>query len=164
MSLIAVLIAAQALTVADIRPNGFYLSGVRQGMTSADYNAVISNGGYQSKPVDRDRFIATIEGQDVIVTFCNDKVVMVVGNYTSFDWAQSIQALQQVGFAYEKVFPYANPDTSSSKSGGLAIGGKTPVGFTYSVTPVIKAFEVNRRDFPTFQLQFEATNNACQLR
>jgi hypothetical protein len=61
MSMVAVLLVAQAISTSTVQKQSFYVAGVRQDMTLADYNSLISNGGYKSKPVGPDVFWATIE-------------------------------------------------------------------------------------------------------
>lgn len=155
-----VLLAAQVLTASDLRPAGFYVAGVQQGMSLADYNAMIANGRYRSQPMGPDHYVATINGQDVIVRFCAGRVVGAAGQYSSADWLRSIQVLEGAGFKW--VPPIVSTEENTIRTGTLAIGTTTPKGFAYGVLPEIKSASIQGKDIPAFMLYFEALENPCR--
>lgn len=160
MSMMAMLLAAQAVTASEIRSDAFYVAGVRQGMSMAEYNALIANGRYESKPLERDRFLASIDGQAIVVTFCQNRIASALVSYNSVQWLQSIMAFQKAGLAFNGFAAYV--EEGQDQSGSLVTGVTIPKGYNYFVTPMVKAFVAAGRDFPTFQLNFEMTNNPCR--
>jgi len=159
MSMVAVLLVAQAISTSTVQTQSFYVAGVRQDMTMADYNSLISNGGYKSKPVGPDVFWATIEGQDVVVSFCQGRVYRAMASYTSVDWARSLTALQGLGIKWGSVYPSSG---AASDASTVAVASIMPLDFRYSITPLVKGFTVGKSDFPTFQLSFEALQSPCR--
>ena len=159
MSMVALLLATQAISTSAVQPQGFYVGGVRQDMTLSDYNSLISNGSYKSKPVSPDIFWATIEGQDIIVSFCQGKVFRAMASYSSVDWTRSLAALQGLGIKWGNVFPSSGAGSDSSS---LSVASIMPLNFRYSITPLVKGFTVGKSDFPTFQLSFEALQSPCR--
>lgn len=159
---IVILLAAQALSAADLRPSGFYVAGVTQGMTLADYNALIANGGYKSQPLKPDTYQATINGRVVYVSFCQGRVARAISEYSSTDWMRSMKALEVVGFKWLAPVVQIDEPTGVLQLSSLAFGVTRPKGFNYFVAPMVKGATANGRDVPPFQLMFEAMNHACQ--
>jgi len=159
MSIAATFLAMQAVTPSAVQPELFYVSGVQQGMTMTDYNALIANGGFKSKPVSPNAFWAVVDGQDIFVSFCQGKVFRAMASYNSVDWTRSLVSLQGLGFKWGVISPVNGSD---DKTSALAVPSISPPGFKYSVTPLLKGFVVGKLDSPTFQLSFEALNSPCR--
>jgi hypothetical protein len=160
--MLSLLFVTQALTASDLQPSGFYVAGVQQGMTVAEYNSMISNGGFRSQPMDRDTQWAAINGRDVIVRFCEGRVVDATASYNSVDWLTSIQALERAGIRIIVASATLDQPESEMRSGQMSFGVTMPRGFSYGVMPVVKAMTIRDRDLPAFQLHFTAIANPCR--
>lgn len=150
-------LAAQAVTTAELQPDGFYVAGVRQDMTVAEYDALIANGRFKSEPVRRDVFWATINERRLGVFFCKGKVFRVMVDFDASSWLASVANLESAGFKWNA--PYVL-DTGDSQTMGIGVTG--PANFSYFVVPILKSFRVGSGSIPTFQLQFEALNSECK--
>jgi hypothetical protein len=162
MPLITILFAAQALAAAEIAPSRFYVAGIQQGMTLADYNSMISNGGFKSQPIGPDRYQATINGQDIYVDFCGGQVVGALASYLSADWLLSLRALEARGFKFNGPFLDEADATGEMRTGSIAFSGISPKDFRYGVLPMIKTASFRDKDLPSFQLSFRGADNACR--
>jgi hypothetical protein len=162
MSLIAIFVAAQALTATDLAPAGFYVAGVQQGMSLTDYNAMIANGGFKSKPLGPERYWATIGSQDVFVSFCKGRVVSAIADYRSVDWMKSMKSLENAGFKWGQPFVTVDESNSEMRTSSAVFSLIVPKGFAYGVMPMVKGSTFRDRDMPAFQLNFSALGNDCQ--
>jgi hypothetical protein len=153
------LVAANALTASDLSPSGFYVSGISQGMTTAEYNAMISNGGFRSEPVAPDTFMARMKDETVFVSFCDGKVFRAIAEYKSSDWMQSLLTLEGIGYKWGA--PIVSADQNELRSSRLAFTATMPKGYRYFVAPMIKGSVFQGREMGSFQLMFQDSNSRC---
>jgi hypothetical protein len=158
--MLSLVIAMSAVSADDIRPEKFYVAGVSQNMSLSEYNSLISNGGFKSEPIGPNRFRAIIDKQIVYVSFCNDRVVQTISEYSSSEWLQSIIALERVGFKWGNVSAYV--EENRLRTGYLTVSVTSPRSFTYFASPLVKAATLDGRDFSAFQIVFEANENSCR--
>lgn len=156
----SLLLAMSAISADEIRPDKFYVAGVSQSMTLADYNALIANGGYKSEPIGPDRFRAVIDSQAIYVDFCNGRVVQAISEHVSSDWLESIVALEKAGFTWTDAGAYV--EQNNLRTGYFMLTTKVPKGFTYFATPMVKGATINGRELGTFQIMFQSVDNACR--
>lgn len=162
MSLTSVLLAAQAITASDLGRDRFYVAGIEQGMTLSEYNSMISNGSFLSKPTGPDGYWATIDRKDYFVTFCQGRVMRVIAGYDAVEWHKSIKLLTENG--YKIGIPYVSVSDGSGGmvTSSMAFETTLPKGAKYFVTPLMKGASINGRSMPDFQLSFQAYPSACQ--
>ncbi len=156
----SLLLAMSAISAEEIRPDKFYVAGISQNMTLADYNALIANGGYKSEPIGPDRFRAVIDSQAIYVDFCNGRVVQAISEHLSSDWLASIVALEKAGFSWTDASAYVQQN--DLRTGYFTLTTKLPKGFTYFATPIVKGATVNGRELGTFQIMFRAVDDSCR--
>ena len=162
MPFLAFVIAAGGLVAADLPADRFNVEGVRQGMTLAEYNALISKGRHRSEPVKPDEYRATINGRKVQVGFCRGYVDFAALELSSYEWLQSWVALKQRGFEYSHPFASdtLNPD---KKTWALLVKPAMPADFGYAVLPTVTSEIVKPGEPPatSFILFFSAVKNRC---
>lgn len=159
---IALMWAAQALSSSDLRPSGFYVSGIAQGMTLAEYNSLISNGHYKSSPMGPDSYLAEMDGQSVVVSFCQGRVFSAIAQYRSVDWVLSMKALETAGFKWGAPLLQIDDQRGELRMASVWFGVTTPKGFSYFAAPILKGASAKGRDLPIFQINFETVNHACR--
>jgi hypothetical protein len=159
MSIAVTLMAAQALMATDLQSNQFYVSGIYQGMTVSEYNSLIENGKYKSRPVKMDVYWASVDGRDIFVSFCKGSVYQAIADYRSSDWIKSIRSLEQAGFKFGA--PIADSKDDEIGSSSLAFAVTVPKGYRYGVIPMVKGTTFKDQDMPSFQLMFRALGSVC---
>ena len=155
-----VTIAMAALTAQDVPPDRFYVDGIQQGMSFADYSSMISNGGFKSGPIAPDRYWATIYNQNYYVTFCKGMIVRAVAEYRSSDWIASMKNLTDIGFKFSG--PFLDVGTDELRSSKLIFATISPKGYSFFITPLVNGMVLNGKELGAFQLVFEAVDNPCR--
>ncbi len=158
----AIFLASTALSPSDLPPTNFYVHGIQQNMSLAEYNTMIANAGYKSEPIGPNRFVATINEQRFTVDFCKSRVVGVLAQYNSSDWLKSMQVLESVGYKWGEPYIDHNKKTDVGWNfSNLTFVATIPAGYSYFVAPIMKGAVLNGQDFPVFQLSFQAIQNSC---
>lgn len=155
------LLAAQALNAADLRPTGFEVAGIRQGMTLSEYSALVSSGGFKSESPWPDTFMATIYDQEVTVTFCQGKVIAVDASYPASGWMKAFHEIESRGFARKSPSPTIMRVMPMVYE--MRFDFTPPSGFAYSITPNVGTVSFrNANDVTRFNLRFQALANPCR--
>ncbi len=105
-------------------------------MTTTEYNSLIANGRYISKPAFEGTFIATIDGRSYFATFCNSRLEKVLAEYSAGEWLAKMAEFVKEGYEFTQVFINENYD-GLGRVKQLAFSVKGKAGMDYMVWPTI---------------------------